>query len=56
MQAMYVGSVDAALESHIFGAGCLPAVLNPTGDPEIEPVGCTLSFADFGMFRPREDR
>lgn len=53
VQALYCGSSDARLEDHLFGAGCQPAVLNPTDDADFEPVPCTLGFAEVGVFTPR---
>ena len=43
--AVYVGTIDAGQEGYLFGAGCLPAVLNPTGEPDLTPAPCTLSAA-----------
>ncbi len=51
--ALYSGAVDVAQEGFLFGAGCAPAVLNPTGEPDVEPVPCKVSASDVGIFQPR---
>jgi hypothetical protein len=51
--AMYVGTVDARQEGYIFAAGARPAVLNPTGEPELEPQPCTRGFAEVGVYQER---
>ncbi|MEZ4387545.1 MAG: hypothetical protein R3D98_08190 [Candidatus Krumholzibacteriia bacterium] len=52
VSAMYAGAIDVAQEGYIFGAGCAPAVLNPTGDPDLTVAPCTVGFADVGIFKP----
>ncbi|MBD3220097.1 hypothetical protein GF314_02555 [bacterium] len=51
--ALYSGAVDVAQEGFLFGAGCMPAVLNPTGEPDLQPVPCTVAVTDVGIFQPR---
>lgn len=51
--AVYVGTVDARQEGFLFGAGCVPAVLNPTGEPDLTPVPCTVTCDAAGIFRSR---
>jgi hypothetical protein len=51
---MYVGTVEAGQENYIFAAGCLPAVLNPTGEPDLDPVPCVISHEDVGVYQPRQ--
>jgi hypothetical protein len=50
---VYVGTVDAGQEGYIFAAGCRPAVLNPTGDAELDAIPCTRSHAEVGVYERR---
>jgi hypothetical protein len=52
--ALYVGTPDAGQENYLFGAGCMPAVLNPSGEPTLELVPCTASVAAIGVFQPAD--
>ena len=47
---VYVGTPDAHQESYLFGAGCVPAVLNPTKKPDLTTAPCKADFADVGVF------
>jgi hypothetical protein len=51
--AVYVGTVDARQEGFLFGAGCVPAVLNPTVEPDLTPAPCTVTCDEAGIFRSR---
>lgn len=51
---VYVGTMDAGQEGYLFGAGCMPAVLNPTGEPDLTPAPCTEGFAEVGVYAPRD--
>jgi len=51
--AVYVGSVDAGQEGYLFGAGCVPAVLNPSAKPDLTPAPCSADFAEVGVFEVR---
>ncbi len=51
---VYVGTVDAGQEGYLFGAGCMPAVLNPTGEPDLTPAPCTVGHADVGVYELRD--
>lgn len=48
--AVYVGTMDAGQEGYLFGAGCVPAVLNPTGEPDLTPAPCTVPAATVGVY------
>jgi hypothetical protein len=50
--ALYVGAIDVKQQGFMFGAGYTPAVLNPTGEPDLDPVPCTTSVAEAGIFTP----
>ena len=54
--AVYVGTPDARQEGYLFGAGCVPAVLNPTVKPDLTPVSCTADFTEVGVFELRRKR
>ena len=51
--AVYVGSVDARQEGYLFGAGCVPAVLNPSAKPDLTPAPCNADFVEAGVFEVR---
>lgn len=51
--ALYIGTVDVAMEGFVFAAGCAPAVLNPTGEPDLAIRPCTLDFTEVGIFKAR---
>jgi hypothetical protein len=55
-RALYAGTVDAAQESFLFGAGHRPAVLNPTGEPDLAVVPCRVSYEEIGIFTTRKPR
>jgi len=51
--AIYNGALDVRQESRFFGAGFAPAVLNPTGEPDLAEHPCTVGFAEVGIFKAR---
>lgn len=51
--ALYVGTMDVAQEGFLFAAGCAPAVLNPSGEPDLAVRPCTLDFTEVGIFKSR---
>ena len=51
--ALYIGVQGSRQLSMYFGAGCVPAYLNPTGEPDLTPVRGTCGFEDVGVFQPR---
>lgn len=53
VRGMYVGALDVGQHEYLWGLGCAPAVLNPTGEPDLASEGCTLGFAEVGVFAPR---
>jgi hypothetical protein len=55
-RALYIGSMDAKLVSEIFGAGCVPAWLNPTGEPDLTPLTSTSTWQEVGRAEAREPR
>ena len=52
-QALYVGSDSANQYDSMFGAGYVPAWLNPTGTPDTTPVTGKASWRDVGVFQAR---
>jgi hypothetical protein len=55
-RALYIGSYDANLLSEIFGAGCVPAWLNPTGEPDLTPLVGDATWQDVGRATARKSR
>ena len=55
-RALYIGSIDANLVSEIFGAGCVPAWLNPTGEPDLTPLTGDSTWEDVGRAEARKSR
>ncbi len=51
--ALYAGADSANQMDCLFGAGYVPAWLNPTGEPDRTPVHGTMSYADVGVFKAR---
>ena len=51
--ALYIGTVDVGMDGFVFAAGCAPAVLNPTGEPDLTVAPCTLHFTEVGVFKAR---
>lgn len=51
--ALYAGADAANQMDCLFGAGYVPAWLNPTGEPDRTPVHGTTSYADVGVFKAR---
>jgi len=54
--AIYVGSVDSGQEGEIFGAGQVPAVLNPSGKLKVKAVPFEVGFEEVGRYKPRVSR
>lgn len=54
--AIYVGSVDSGQEGEIFGAGYVPAVLNPTMKLEMKAVPYRVGFEEVGRYKLRDSR
>lgn len=52
-QALYVGSESANQLGYVFGAGYVPAWLNPDGQPDRTPVTGTVSWQQAGVFQAR---
>lgn len=55
-RALYIGSIDAKLVSEIFGAGCVPAWLNPTGEPDLTPLASESTWQEVGRAEARKPR
>lgn len=55
-RALWIGPVEADMLSEIFGAGCVPAWLNPTGEPDLTPERGSSGWREVGRFEPREER
>ncbi|MFN2371586.1 MAG: hypothetical protein ABR506_10625 [Candidatus Krumholzibacteriia bacterium] len=53
-RALWIGPMESDMLSEIFGAGCVPAWLNPTGEPDLTPERGTVSWRDVGRFQPRK--
>jgi hypothetical protein len=52
-QALYMGSASANQLGFLFGAGYVPAWLNPVGEPDRTPVTGTVSWQQAGVFQAR---
>jgi len=52
--ALYIGSYGAGQLIDVFGAGYAPAALNPTVEPQLEPVHGQSTWAKVGRFAKRE--
>ncbi len=52
-QALYVGAGSANQLDCIFGAGYVPAWLNPDGEPDRTPVTGKVSWREVGVFHAR---
>jgi hypothetical protein len=52
-QALYAGADTANQLDCLFGAGYVPAWLNPTGTPDTAPVTGKASWRDVGVFQAR---
>jgi len=53
-RALWIGPRDAKMLSEVFGAGCVPAWLNPTTDkPDQTPERGKSTWQDVGRFQPR---
>lgn len=55
-KALWIGPHDADLLSEVFGAGCAPAWLNPTGEPDLTPELGSSGWRDVGRCQPRGER
>ena len=55
-RALWIGPSDADLLSEIFGAGCVPAWLNPTGEPDLTPERGDSGWRDVARCEPRDPR
>ena len=53
-QAIYAGTVDASQLGMLFGAGCVPGHVNPTGEPDLTPITGDLGYAEVGLFEKVE--
>ena len=51
--ALYIGADVSNQMSVFFGAGFVPAYLNPTGEPDFTPQRGLCSFEDVGLFKGR---
>ncbi len=52
-QALFIGSASSNQLNLLFGAGYVPAWLNPTGEPDTSPVRGTSTWQDVGIFEAR---
>ncbi len=52
-QALYVGSASSNQLNMMFGAGYVPAWLNPQGEPDLTPVRGNSPWQKVGVFEPR---
>ncbi len=52
-QALYVGADAANQLDCMFGAGYVPAWVNPEGEPDMTPVTGKVSWRDVGVFKGR---
>jgi hypothetical protein len=52
-QALYVGAASANQLNYLFGAGYVPAWLNPEQEPDRTPVTGTVSWQQAGVFQAR---
>ena len=50
---VYVGTIDSRQEGMLMGTGCVPAMLNPSGEPNLEPVPCAQGVDAVGLFHTR---
>jgi hypothetical protein len=55
-RGLYVGTIDSGQIGEIFGAGCVPAWLNPTGEPDLTPLRGDASWQDVGRAEARQQR
>jgi len=55
-RALWIGPHDADMLSEVFGAGCVPAWLNPTGEPDLTPERGGSGWRDVGRCAPRDPR
>jgi hypothetical protein len=55
-RGLYVGSIDSGQISDIFGAGCVPAWLNPTDEPDLTPLRGDSAWQDVRRAAPRQKR
>ncbi len=49
--AIYVGVESSNQLGAMFGAGYVPAWLNPSDEPDVTPVHCSQSYQDVGLFQ-----
>lgn len=52
-QAIFAGCDTANQLDSLFGAGYVPAWLNPDGEPERTPVATRVSWREVGVYQPR---
>lgn len=55
-RALYIGSADARQLAEVFGAGCAPAWLNPTEEPDLTVQRGSSSWRDVGRLTARQTR
>ena len=55
-KALWIGPYDADMLSEVWGAGCAPAWLNPTGEPDLTPERGSSGWRDVGRCQPRTER
>ena len=55
-RAVYVGTIDANQISEVFGAGCVPAWLNPQDEPDLTPLTGNSSWQDVDRAKARKPR
>jgi hypothetical protein len=53
-QAIYIGAGDSTQSSDLFGAGYIPAWLNPTTDPDLTPITGSTTWLDVGRYQKAE--
>ena len=46
--AIYLGTEASSLERSLFGAGCVPAWLNPSGEPDFTPLAGGAGWREMG--------
>ena len=51
--ALYIGNASSRQIEFMFGAGFVPSWLNPTGDPDLDPVTGKVTWRDAGVFTER---
>ncbi len=51
--ALYTGRLISHQQGTLFGAGCVPAYLNFTGQPDLTPLHTKESWQDIGVYEKR---